>query len=89
MDANRMPGDAEAAGAAAGMSDLYGCTLPEIGERVAYRLQGWSDRSFDAAKVIGHLHAEGSTTVLIELDDGSGLRVIDARPWPTGNLLPF
>lgn len=41
MDASeRMPGDAEAAGAAAGMSDLYGRRI-EIGTEVWWRLDEW------------------------------------------------
>jgi hypothetical protein len=42
MDANteRMPGDAEAFAAAAGMTDLYGRRI-EIGSEITWRLDEW------------------------------------------------
>lgn len=89
MDANRMPGDAEAAAAIAGMQEIYGRELPTIGSRVAFRLNGWSDASFEAARVVAHGEEDGRPTLVVELDGGAGLRVIDARQWPAGNLLPF
>lgn len=38
MDADRMPGDAEAAGAAAAMAETYGGWTPRPGERVSCSL---------------------------------------------------
>lgn len=90
MDANaRMPGDAEAAGAIAGMADTYGQELPPIGSRVAFRLRCHDEAGWDAAKVVAHGEEDGHPTLVVELDDGAGLRVIDARLWPVGNRLDF
>lgn len=90
MDANRMPGDAEAAGAIAGMRETCGwCELPPIGNRVAFRTKAMTEFGFEAAKVVAHGNEDGRPTLVVELDGGAGLRVIDARQWPAGNLLPF
>lgn len=43
MDANeRMPGDAEAAAAIAGMQDVYGRTEHAVGDLVTFRLTEWT-----------------------------------------------
>jgi hypothetical protein len=63
MDANeRMPGDAEAAAAVAGMQDVYGRPLPSIGDWI----NGSSGGKQWAGRVIG---VEGST-VLVDVDCG-------------------
>lgn len=56
MDANeRNPGDAEAAGAAAGMQDLYGRRI-EIGSEVCWRLDEWPVGRFAKDVVCGFRH---------------------------------
>lgn len=91
MDAEtRMPGDAEAAGAAAGMRELYGCELPAVGSRVAFRLRTHAEDEWEAGRVIRHMTDDGRPIVVVEAEDEPGiLRAIDAREWPAGNLLPF
>ncbi len=54
-----------------------------VGQRVAFRLAGWGDSSSDSGEIVAVV--DGSVVV----DDGSELIVVDARPWPIGNLLPF
>lgn len=89
MDADRMPGDAEAAGAAAGMAETYGCELPRVGSRIAVRLRTHTEAEYDRATVVGLVH--GSPFGLaVELEDEPGVRrAIDGREWPAGNVLPF
>lgn len=89
MDADRMPGDAEAAGAIAGMRELNWFEMPPIGSRVAFRTKAMTETEFEAAQVVAHGNEDGRPTLVVELDGGAGLRVIDAREWPAGNLLPF
>ena len=89
MDANRMPGDAEAAAAIAQMNGNGWFELPPIGSRVAYRTKAMTDVEFEAAQVVAHGSEDGRPTLVVELDGGAGLRVIDAREWPLGNILPF
>ena len=93
MDAH----EREAAGAAAGMAETYGsridleaCTLPSVGDRIAYRLKGMSEAASEAGRVV-RVAADGPdrATLVVESEDGQTLRVIDPRPWPAGNLLPF
>lgn len=93
MDAH----EREAAGAAAGMNETYGSridleafSLPSVGDRVTYRLRGMSDTASEAGRVV-RVTADSAdlATLVVEAEDGSGLRVIDPRPWPTGNVLPF
>jgi hypothetical protein len=54
MDANteRMPGDAEAAGAAAAMGDLYGRRL-SIGDAVTYRRDSWPAGHSEPGRIVG------------------------------------
>lgn len=54
MDANnaRMPGDAEAAAAIQGMTDLYGNRI-EIGQSVVYRKDNWAAGLSDTGRVVG------------------------------------
>jgi hypothetical protein len=66
MDANfRMPGDAEAAAAVAGMQDLYGRSLPSIGDWINGCSGGkrWAGRVLDVA----------GSTVIVGLDGGAQL----------------
>ncbi len=63
MDASeRMPGDAEASAAIAGMQDVYGRSLPSIGDWI----NGSSGGKQWAGRVIG---VEGST-VMVDVDCG-------------------
>ena len=81
--------------AAQGMADLYGqhpesCTLPSVGDRVAWRTKAMSDRDCESGRVVLVVEGEGRRTeIVVEAENGQSLRVIDPRPWPTGNLLPF
>ena len=81
--------------AAEGMADLYGrhpesCTLPSVGDRIAYRIHGMSDASSEAGRVVRVVAEAGQrTTLVVESEDSQTLRVIDPRPWPTGHMLPF
>ena len=86
------PHDRECAGAVAGMADTYGrlesCNLPSVGDRIAYRLKFHTDTEWEAGRVI-RIQEGDRPLVVVETDDEKTLRVIDGRPWPTGNLLPF
>lgn len=81
--------------AAQGMADLYGrhpesCTLPSVGDRIAYRIHGMSDASSEAGRVVRVVAEAGQRpTLVVESEDSQTLRVIDPRPWPTGHMLPF
>ena len=81
--------------AAQGMADLYGmnpesCTLPSVGDRVAWRTKAMSDTSSESGRVVRIVAEAGQRpTLVVESEDSQTLRVIDPRPWPTGNLLPF
>lgn len=84
--------------AAEGMADLYGrqlepdqpCTLPSVGDRIAYRLPTMSEASSEAGRVVRVVAGDGQRpTIVVEPEDGQTLRVVDARPWPTGHMLPF
>lgn len=78
----------EYAAAAAGMSDTYGRCAYAVGDRVTYRLAG-DGTGYRTGRVAGH-KADG--TLYVEADGrgpGCGIDVIDARPWPAGNVLPF
>lgn len=72
--------------AVAGMTETYGTCTYSIGDRVTYRLEGWGN-SHENGRVTGH-SGDGSQ-LLVESEDDHTRRVIDARPWPTGNVLPF
>lgn len=86
MDANeRMPGDAEAAAAAEGLRELNGFA---IGDRLSYRRQEWGG-GYEPARVIGTAVENGQPLLIVEHEDGSGIAVIDPRPFPEGHVLPF
>lgn len=81
--------------AAEGMADLYGrhpesCTLPSVGDRIAYRTKEMSDAASEAGRVVRVVAEAGQRpTLVVEAEDSQTLRVLDPRPWPAGNLLPF
>jgi hypothetical protein len=89
------PHDREYFAAAEGMADLYGrhpdsCTLPSVGDRIAYRTKDMSDASSESGRVVRVVAEAGQrATLVVEAENGQALRVIDPRPWPAGNLLPF
>lgn len=73
MDAERMPGDAEAAAAAQGLTDLYGRRI-EKGHDVAYRRDSWpagrTERGVVLAIYRGRLIVETETDVVeVEADE--------------------
>lgn len=77
MEAERMPGDAEAAAAIQGMVDQYGRQL-EKGMDVRYRRDSWpAGRSED-----GRIVAFGRGRILLETDD-------DIVEVEVDELLPF
>lgn len=91
---NRQPGDAEFAGALAQHIENFGptaCYLPAVGDRVTWRMRSMSDCSSESGRVV-RLSVDYMTTkpcLIVQPEGEEGLRVIDPRPWPTGNLLPF
>jgi hypothetical protein len=88
------PHDREYAGAIAGMHDTYGfpiaCTLPSVGDRIAYRLKTHTDMESEAGRVV-RVNAEGERPLVVVEPENAEVaqRVLDARPWPTGQILPF
>ena len=84
----------EYAGAIAGMHDTYGfpvaCTLPSVGDRIAYRLKTHTDMESEAGRVV-RVNAEGERPLVVVESENAEVaqRVLDARPWPTGQILPF
>ena len=49
-----------------------------------------SDRDCESGRVVLVVEGEGRRTeIVVEAENGQSLRVIDPRPWPVGNLLPF
>jgi len=56
-----------------------------IGDRIAFRLEGWGPRSFDAGRVIDI--KESLHRLLVETDED--IVEVDPRPWPEGHVLPF
>lgn len=95
MDAH----DREYLAAAEGMADLYGrrlepdaaCTLPSIGDRVTWRTKAMTETQFDAGRVVRVTAAQagGHPELIAEAESDGVLYVLDPRPWPAGNLLPF
>lgn len=83
------PHDREAAAAIAGMSDIYGTCTYAVGDRITYRLREWGNAGYEVGRVIGHTEVQASPRLVVEAEDDHTTRVIDARPWPTGNVLPF
>jgi hypothetical protein len=88
------PHDREYAGAIAGMHDTYGfpvaCTLPSVGDRIAYRLKTHTDMESEAGRVV-RVNNEGERPLVVVEPENAEVaqRVLDARPWPTGQILPF
>jgi hypothetical protein len=88
------PHDREYAGAIAGMHDTYGfpiaCTLPSVGDRIAYRLKTHTDMESEAGRVV-RVNNEGERPLVVVKPENAEVaqRVIDARPWPAGQILPF
>ena len=85
---NTNPHDNEYGAAAAGMADQYGICTYAVGDRVTYRLSK-DGTGYECGRVIGHTEVESQPRLVIEAEDEQTLRVIDPRPWPTGNVLPF
>ena len=56
------------------------------GDRIAYRLRGWSPSSCAAGRVCGDA---GPDRVWVNNEQTNQPEVVDVRPWPEGNLLPF
>lgn len=77
MDAERMPGDAEAAAAIQGIVDQYGRRL-EKGQEVRYRRDSWAAGLSDGGRIV----AFGRGRILIETDD-------DIVEVEVDELLPF
>lgn len=87
------PHDREYMAAVDGMADTYGrpsgCTLPSVGDRIAYRLKTHTETEWEAGRVV-RVHEGGDRPmVVVEAEDERTLRVIDGRPWPDGAILPF
>ena len=83
MDANRMPGDAEAAGAIAGMQDTYGKPAEEhaVGDRLTWRTPSGNARG--CRVIVAH----GDDLYTVEME-GTGVRtIIDGRPEPVGHVV--
>lgn len=85
MDADRMPGDAEAAAAIAGMQDTYGHLCPAVGDRISWRI---TPGTFDSGRV--QSITPGVNPLLVVKSEFDGVVfTIDARMWPEGNRLDF
>ena len=56
------------------------------GDRIAYRLHGSSPSSSAAGRVCGDA---GPDRVWVNNEQTNRPEVVDVRPWPEGNLLPF
>lgn len=85
MDANRMPGDAEAAAAIAGMSDTYGHACPSVGDQVWWRIE---EGTWDTGRVLRILPGV-DTKLVVKSELSHDVHVIDVRMWPAGNRLDF
>jgi hypothetical protein len=83
MDANAR----EYAGAVAGMQETYGsprhADTYAIGDHISFRLNGWSDSSYDDGRVTDHHNG------LLLVETATDIVEVDPRPWPLGNVLPF
>lgn len=80
------PHDNEYAAAVSGMADTYGTCTYAVGDRVTFRI---GQTGYENGRVAGH---KGDTHLYVEVEGrgpGCSIEVIDARPWPTGNVLPF
>mgnify|MGYP006284754725 CR=1 FL=1 len=87
MDASRMPGDAEAAAAAAGMRETYGGDPPFTpGQDIRYRIgeTGWY-----VGRVIAIDDLSEPIKLVVEDNEGGEWRTIDGREWPAGNVMPY
>jgi hypothetical protein len=88
---NRQPGDAEFAGALAQHMENFGptaCYLPAVGDRVTYRTRAMTECGSESGRVV-RITVDTNPVLIVQPEGEEGLRVIDPRPWPTGNLLPF
>ena len=85
---NADPHNNEYLAAVAGLSDTYGYGPHAIGDRVTYRLKSWGD-GYECGRVTGFTQSESAERLVVEAEDDRTLRILDPRPWPTGNLLPF
>jgi len=56
------------------------------GDRITYRLAGMSESSSVAGRVCGDA---GPSRVYVTNEQTHRPEVVDVRPWPAGNLLPF
>ncbi len=87
------PHGREYAGAIAGMHDAYGfpvgCTLPSAGDRIAYRLKTHTETESEAGRVVRVSHDADGPLLVVQPEGGDPKLVIDGRPWPTGNLMPY
>lgn len=85
-----MPGDNEYLAAVAGLHEQT--VSPVVwhgfadGDRIHYRLYGMSDTSSSAGRVCGDA---GPDRVYVTNEQTKRPEVVDVRPWPQGNLLPF
>jgi hypothetical protein len=57
-----------------------------MGDRITYRTRGMSDASSTAGRVCGDA---GPDRVYVTNEETHRPEVVDIRPWPQGNLLPF
>lgn len=85
MDADRMPGDAEAAGAIAGMSDTYGHLCPAVGDQIWWRL---TPGTWDSGRVQS-IEPGVEARLVVKSDFDGETYTIDPRMWPAGNRLDF
>ncbi len=74
----------EFAAAVAGMAETYGTPQLAPGTGVAFRLEGWSPASYADGIVRGY-----TSDGMLSVNSDVGALVLDPRPWPDGNLLPF
>ena len=91
MENKNDPHDREYCGAVAGMADTYGhgLQLPSVGDRITYRTKAMTEAGWAAGRVVRVQDIGPRPLIVVETEDEMTLRVIDARPWPDGNVLPF
>ena len=56
---------------------------PPLSRHVCFRLAGWGDSTYDDGIVVG-LDGE-----ILVVESGGETVLVDPRPWPVGNVLPF
>ncbi len=74
----------EFAAAVAGMAEVYGTPQLAPGTGVAFRLKDWPGTCYADGRVRGY-----TSDGMLSVDSDVGALVLDPRPWPDGNLLPF